>query len=106
MVAAPVAGRVEWWWEDALFMAPPALARAAQATPARSAAYLNLLHTMWWDTKAYLFSDADQLMSRDNSFRNTRLPASPPSEHGLEHEHGHGLASRLPADYPELPDKL
>ena len=71
MVAAPMAGRVEWWWEDALFMAPPALARAAQATPAKSAAYLNLLHTMWWDTKAYLFSDADQLMWRDNSFRNT-----------------------------------
>ena len=71
MVAAPMAGRVEWWWEDALFMAPPALARAAQATPARSAAYLNLLHTMWWDTKAYLFSDANQLMWRDNTFLNT-----------------------------------
>jgi len=71
MVAAPMAGRVEWWWEDALFMAPPALARAAQATPARAAAYLNLLHTMWWDTKAFLFSDANQLMWRDSTFLNT-----------------------------------
>ena len=71
MVAAPMAGRVEWWWEDALFMAPPALARAAQATPAKATAYLNLLHTMWWDTKAYLFSDANQLMWRDNTFLNT-----------------------------------
>ena len=71
MVAAPTAGRVEWWWEDALFMAPPALARVAQATPDRAAAYRRLLHTMWWDTKAFLFSDADQLMWRDDSFRNT-----------------------------------
>jgi unsaturated rhamnogalacturonyl hydrolase len=71
MVAAPMTGRVEWWWEDALFMAPPALARIAQATPARSAAYLSLLHTMWWDTKAFLFSDANQLMWRDSTFLNT-----------------------------------
>ena len=71
MVAAPLAGRVEWWWEDALFMAPPALARIAQATPTRSAVYLNLLHTMWWDTKAFLYSDANQLMWRDGTFINT-----------------------------------
>jgi len=71
MVAAPMAGRVEWWWEDALFMAPPALARIAAATPAKSAAYLGLLHTMWWDTKAFLFSDANQLMWRDSTFLNT-----------------------------------
>ena len=71
MVAAPMPGRVEWWWEDALFMAPPALARIAEATPNRSAGYLALLHAMWWDTKAFLFSDANQLMWRDSTFLNT-----------------------------------
>ena len=71
MVAAPMAGRVEWWWEDALFMAPPALARIAEATPTKAAGYLALLHTMWWDTKAFLYSDANQLMWRDSTFLNT-----------------------------------
>jgi unsaturated rhamnogalacturonyl hydrolase len=71
MVAAPMAGRVEWWWEDALFMAPPALARIAQATPAKAEQYRSLLHGMWWDTKAFLYNDTQQLFWRDSTFLNT-----------------------------------
>jgi unsaturated rhamnogalacturonyl hydrolase len=33
LVENPVAGRIEWWWQDALFMAPPVLARLGLAIP-------------------------------------------------------------------------
>jgi len=69
MVAAPMAGRVEWWWCDALFMAPPALARFAKATG--DTAVLDLMHTMWWDTKAFLYDPVQQLFWRDSTFLNT-----------------------------------
>jgi unsaturated rhamnogalacturonyl hydrolase len=69
MVAAPRLGRVEWWWEDALFMAPPALARVALATG--KAQYLTLMHTMFWDTKAFLFDPAQNLFWRDAGYLNT-----------------------------------
>jgi unsaturated rhamnogalacturonyl hydrolase len=66
MIAAPEPGRVEWWWEDALYMAPPALARLAKVTG--KAAYLTLLDQMYWDTKAYLFDPATSLFWRDKNF--------------------------------------
>ncbi len=69
MVAAPMAGRTEWWWCDALFMAPPALARMAQATGRTE--YLTLMHNMFWDTKAFLFDPTQSLFWRDSKYRNT-----------------------------------
>jgi unsaturated rhamnogalacturonyl hydrolase len=66
MVAAPQPGRVDWWWCDALFMAPPALARLATATA--EARYLTLLEEMFWDAKAHLFSEAHRLFHRDARF--------------------------------------
>jgi unsaturated rhamnogalacturonyl hydrolase len=69
MVAAPMTGRTEWWWCDSLFMAPPALARVAQATGKTQ--YLTLMHNMFWDTKAFLFDPAQSLFWRDGTFRNT-----------------------------------
>jgi len=71
MVAAPRTGRVEWWWEDALFMAPPALARVAAAVPAKSEQYLSLMDSMFWDTKAFLFDPAQGLFWRDSGYLNT-----------------------------------
>jgi unsaturated rhamnogalacturonyl hydrolase len=69
MVAAPLAGRTEWWWCDALFMAPGALARAAQATGKSS--YISLMNTMFWDSKAFLYDPAQSLFWRDSTFLNT-----------------------------------
>ena len=69
MVAAPRAGRVDWWWCDALFMAPTALVRAAKATG--HTAYVDLVDTMFWDTVAFLFDPAQQLFWRDSSYINT-----------------------------------
>jgi rhamnogalacturonyl hydrolase YesR len=66
MIATPVAGRTEWWWCDALFMAPAALARTATAL--NRPQYIDLMNTLFWDTKAYLFSPTQHLFFRDDSF--------------------------------------
>jgi unsaturated rhamnogalacturonyl hydrolase len=66
MVAAPMPGRTEWWWCDALYMAPSAMARIAQATGQTK--YLDLMNTMFWDTKAFLYDPAQHLFWRDSTF--------------------------------------
>src|ERR1019366_6505699 len=55
-----------WWWCDALFMAPPALARLAKATG--DAHYLETMDREWWLTSAHLYDPAAHLYSRDASF--------------------------------------
>src|SRR5258706_3767926 len=69
MIAAPQPGRVDWWWCDALFMAPPALARLGVATKQNK--YFDFMDTMWFDTKAFLFDPAQNLFWRDSTFKNT-----------------------------------
>jgi rhamnogalacturonyl hydrolase YesR len=69
MVAAPMAGRTEWWWCDALFMAPAAMARVAKATGKTQ--YVTLMNNMFWDTKAFLYDPAQSLFWRDSTFVNT-----------------------------------
>ncbi len=69
MVRAPKAGRVEWWWCDALYMAPAAMARVAQATGKPQ--YVTLMNDMFWDTKAFLYDPAQSLFWRDGSYVKT-----------------------------------
>jgi rhamnogalacturonyl hydrolase YesR len=69
MVANPQTGRVEWWWCDSLFMGPPALARFAQATGKTQ--YLDLMHTMYWDTTDFLYNKPVGLFWRDKDYVNT-----------------------------------
>jgi rhamnogalacturonyl hydrolase YesR len=71
MVANPKAGRVEWWWCDSLFMAPPALARYAQATGKTQ--YLDLMHSMYWDTTDFLYNDQVGLFWRDKDYVGTNV---------------------------------
>ncbi len=66
MVANPKAGRVEWWWCDSLFMAPAALARYAKATG--KAQYLDLMHSMYWDTTDFLYNKQVNLFWRDSNY--------------------------------------
>jgi unsaturated rhamnogalacturonyl hydrolase len=66
MVTNPKAGRVEWWWCDSLFMAPAALARYAKATGKTQ--YLDLMHSMYWDTTDFLYNDAVGLFWRDKDY--------------------------------------
>jgi rhamnogalacturonyl hydrolase YesR len=70
MIASPKAGRVVWWWCDALFMAPPAFARLGAETGQTK--YFDFMNTMYWDSKAYLFDPAHGLFFRDkNTFGTT-----------------------------------
>ncbi|HYJ46442.1 MAG TPA: glycoside hydrolase family 88 protein, partial [Pyrinomonadaceae bacterium] len=66
MMSSPRPGREDWWWCDALFMAPPVLARLYTATHDRK--YLDFLNTMWWDTTAFLFDPAEGLYYRDKNY--------------------------------------
>lgn len=66
MVAAPRPGREDWWWCDALFMAPPVLTRLHALTGDRK--YLDFLDAMWWDTTDFLYDPAEGLYYRDKNF--------------------------------------
>ena len=66
MVRARPKGRVEWWWCDALFMAPPGLARMAAAV--ENPHYVDLMNTMYWDSWDFLFDRNENLFYRDQSY--------------------------------------
>jgi rhamnogalacturonyl hydrolase YesR len=66
MMSAPMPGREDWWWCDALFMAPPVLARLYAATGDKK--YLRYLHAMWWDTTDFLFDPKEGLYYRDKNY--------------------------------------
>jgi unsaturated rhamnogalacturonyl hydrolase len=55
-----------WWWCDALFMAPPALARLAKATGDKR--YLDTMDREWWITSNLLYDPSLHLYSRDATF--------------------------------------
>ena len=59
-----------WWWCDALFMAPPVLARVAEATGERK--YLDFMDKEWWETSAALYDPAEHLYFRDESYLNKK----------------------------------
>ena len=56
----------DWWWCDALFMAPPVLARLYAVSGDRE--YLDFLDRMWWDTTDFLFDSTEGLYYRDKSY--------------------------------------
>lgn len=66
MVASPRPGREDWWWCDALFMAPPVLARLYAVTGDRK--YLDFMNAMWWDTTDFLFDSSEGLYYRDKNY--------------------------------------
>jgi rhamnogalacturonyl hydrolase YesR len=67
----PMRGRSLWWWCDALYMAPPVLARMHAATGEQR--YLDLLHELYWDAHEFLFDEHSCLFFRDADF----IPADP-----------------------------
>jgi unsaturated rhamnogalacturonyl hydrolase len=72
MVASPKPGIVkntdDWWWCDALFMAPGAVARLGKITG--QASYYSFLDTMWAGTQSGLFDTKTGLFWRDSTFVN------------------------------------
>jgi unsaturated rhamnogalacturonyl hydrolase len=59
-----------WWWCDALFMAPPTLARLYKATG--KVEYLDYLDREWWTTSALLYDPQEHLYFRDSSYFDKR----------------------------------
>jgi rhamnogalacturonyl hydrolase YesR len=55
-----------WWWCDALFMAPPTLAKLAAITGDKS--YLELNHKYFRETYDRLYNKEERLYARDASF--------------------------------------
>jgi len=55
-----------WWWCDALFMAPPALARLAKATG--DTRYLDYMDRQWWITSNLLYEPKLHLYARDATY--------------------------------------
>jgi len=72
LMAAPVAGRDDWWWCDALFMEPPVLVRLAQITGNEK--YNDYLNDKWWDATEFLFDKEETLYFRDKGFFNKKAP--------------------------------
>ena len=59
-------GRTEWFYCDALFVAPPTLAELAIATGDKK--YIDYMHRMYWDVSDALFDPQERLFYRDKSF--------------------------------------
>lgn len=69
-MAAPKPGREEWWWCDALHMAPPVLTRLHAATGDHR--YLDYMHATFWDTYDFLYDKDEKLFYRDKGFFNAK----------------------------------
>ncbi len=57
---------ITWWWCDALFMAPPTLAKLAKTTGDRS--YLDLNDRLFQETYDRLFNKDEHLYARDAGY--------------------------------------
>jgi unsaturated rhamnogalacturonyl hydrolase len=55
-----------WWWCDALFMAPPTLARLYKATGKTE--YLDFMDREWWNTSKLLYDSEEHLYFRDAGY--------------------------------------
>jgi len=72
----PFTGRHLWWWCDALYMAPPVIARMGNATG--DPRYFELLHTLYWDSVDYLYNPEEKLFFRDKAFFRKLTPKGEP----------------------------
>lgn len=72
LIMDPKPGREDWWWCDALFMAPPVLARLAAATGDQR--YITFLNTMFWDAYDFLYDKEEHLFYRDQNYFDKKTP--------------------------------
>ena len=94
-----------WWWCDALFMAPPVLAKLSRATGDRK--YLDFMDHEWWITSSLLYSPSNHLFFRDKSFLD-KHEANGSSSSGRAATDGslprwRGCWPEMPPDYPSRP---
>ena len=64
-------GNNVWWWCDALFMAPPVLARLSRIL--NTSSYTDMMHIMWKDTQDCLYDTQERLFFRDITYFNSRI---------------------------------
>lgn len=68
----PFTGRNLWWWCDALYMAPPVLARLGAFTGEQK--YYDLLHELYWDCTDFLYDPEEHLFFRDEGYFDALTP--------------------------------
>ena len=94
-----------WWWCDALYMAPPVLAKMAVATGDRR--YLDFMDKEWWETSASLYDPVEHLYFRDSRYFTQKQK----NGQKIFWSRGNGwvmgsfvkVLSVMPADYPARP---
>jgi unsaturated rhamnogalacturonyl hydrolase len=94
-----------WWWCDALFMAPPVLAKLSRTTGERK--YLAFMDHEWWTTSSLLYSPSNHLFFRDKSF----LDKHEANGSSIFWSRGNGwvfaalarVLALMPPDYPSRP---
>jgi rhamnogalacturonyl hydrolase YesR len=94
-----------WWWCDALFMAPPVLARMSAITG--NLKYLDTMDKEWWETSASLYNPKEHLYFRDSTYFTQHEANGEP----LFWTRGNGwvmgafvkVLEVMPADYPSRP---
>ncbi|MDR3709449.1 MAG: glycoside hydrolase family 88 protein [Capsulimonadaceae bacterium] len=69
-IASPKPGRDQWYWCDALFMAPPGMVRVSAAIG--DPKYTTLMNRLWWDTADFLYDPDEHLFYRDKRFFKAR----------------------------------
>lgn len=95
----------EWAWCDALFMAPPMLARLGTATGDER--YFDLLSRLWWKTSDYLYDPHNRLFTRDSRY----FESTDPNGAKMFWSRGNGwvlaglarVLQHLPEDHPDRP---
>jgi len=103
IMAQPMPGHLDWWWCDALFMAPPGIAELSSATG--ESKYLDYMDKQWWDVVDYLLDKNEQLFFRDKTFFDKKEPNSQP----VFWSRGNGwvlagiarVLTYMPRDYPD-----
>ncbi|WP_423816155.1 glycoside hydrolase family 88/105 protein [Salinibacter ruber] len=105
VVSDPRPGYEAWDWADALFMAPPVLARMGTVTGEER--YFDFLADQFWEASAPLYSSKYNLYYRDTRFLDRE------TEHGRKvfWSRGNGwvltgiarVLQHLPADHPARP---
>jgi len=103
-------GRKNWWWVDALFLSPPALARLSAATGDQK--YLDYMNEMWWDATEFLYDREDHLYYRDHRYKQQEdgtWPRLSPNGKKIFWSRGNGWAmaglvrvlQHMPQDFPD-----
>ncbi|NJC24923.1 glycoside hydrolase family 88/105 protein [Neolewinella antarctica] len=100
-----------WWWCDALFMAPPALAQWSALKNDRR--YLDRMHEYYTETYDLLYDKEEHLFARDTRFVWTGAPADKKGGSGKKifWSRGNGwvmgglalLLDKMPQDYEHRP---